>query len=77
MSSGNGTLEKPPYIECEGCGGRGFVKARVDVESRIPGNNTSKSLVIRDHDRCNGAGIMILREHSRGDAPYYGAPKLW
>lgn len=69
MSSGNGTLEKPPYNECPDCGGNGFVKGPID-------GRTGKRIV-RDCARCNGAGIMILREHSRGDASYYGAPKLW
>lgn len=78
MTEGNGTLEMPPYIECEGCKGRGIVKARVDAEYRVPGRkDPAQVTVFREHDRCNGAGILILRiPVTKKASPYYGAPKL-
>lgn len=49
---------RAPYIECDGCHGKGFTMAR------------------REHNACNGAGILILRIPRNGAEPYYGAPKL-
>jgi hypothetical protein len=65
-----------PYIECPGCAGRGLVRARVDEETRLASKDPSKRTIWMEHERCNGAGILILRETLRGGAPYYGAPKL-
>lgn len=62
-------VDMPPYIECSDCAGRGYVK--------LPPEERTADRTTRDHERCNGAGILILREPSRkGNAPYYGAPKL-
>lgn len=78
MSEGNGTRELPPYIECEGCVGRGLVKIRVDAETRLVYGvkDPAQKLVRVPHERCDGAGIMILRSTGRGGRPYYGRPKL-
>jgi hypothetical protein len=77
MSEGNGTAVLPPYIECPDCYGRGLVRVRVDNEDRLSAKDPSQITVWREHGRCNGGGILILREaQRRGRSPYYGAPKL-
>ena len=77
MSEGNGTLELREYIECPECYGRGLVRARIDDETRLSSKDPAKRTVWKEHDRCNGAGILILRQPQRqGASPYYGAPKL-
>jgi hypothetical protein len=75
MSEGNGTVQLAPYVQCEGCRGTGLVRARVDAESRLGGKDQPQVTAFREHGRCNGAGIRILRQPQRGE-PYYGAPKL-
>jgi hypothetical protein len=70
-------VDMAPYIECPDCAGRGYVKAHVEEATRLRTTEPNQKTVIRDHDRCNGAGILILREPSRkGNPPYYGAPRL-
>lgn len=78
MSDGNGTLELPQYIECAGCVGRGLVKIRVDADMRLLYGikDPAQKLVRVAHERCAGAGIMILRSTGRGGKPFYGRPKL-
>ena len=77
MSEGNGTLELAPYIGCPECRGRGLIRARIDDETRLASKDPSQVTVWREHDRCHGAGILILRKPAReGNTPYYGAPKL-
>jgi hypothetical protein len=56
-----------PYIECGGCYGRGYVKGPVDEQTG--------QRILRDHEPCNGSGILIRREHHGGEF-HYGAPKL-
>jgi DNA-directed RNA polymerase subunit RPC12/RpoP len=75
VSKENGTLELAPYIDCPDCHGRGIVKMRVDQESRVQGKDPATGLVVRPHARCDGAGILILRQ-GRNVQPYYGRPKL-
>ncbi len=78
MSQGNGTAAEilKPYIECPDCAGRGYVKVRVDAETRLLLKDPEQKTIIRDHERCSGAGILILRRSVRGGEPYYGRPKL-
>lgn len=69
-------LERPPYIQCTGCYGRGFIRVRIEAESRLLSKDPSQTHILREHDACNGAGIMILRTPRNGAEPYYGSPKL-
>lgn len=61
------TEAPPQVIECDGCFGRGFVKGPVDENTGLR--------ITRHHDRCNGAGILILKEWNGGE-PVYRALKL-
>lgn len=62
--------EVPTVIECDGCSGWGIVKGPID-------ESTGKRTVV-EHERCNGAGILILVRVIAGEHPYrvYRAPKL-
>lgn len=57
----------PDYIPCPGCHGNGFIKGPID--------EASGERLVKDHDRCNGAGILILRHPQKGQ-PFYSGPKL-
>jgi hypothetical protein len=60
----------PPYISCggtHGCDGRGIVRGPID--------EATGRRIVREHGRCNGAGILILRRFPHGRTGYR-APKL-
>jgi len=67
MTCGVTTLP-PPVVECAGCSGKGFHLGPLDEETG--------ERPILEHDRCNGAGILIRRIPANGGEPFYGALKL-
>lgn len=61
--NGRAAVDRPPYIECPGCHGNGFLKGPLDEATGVR--------ELRDHDRCNGSGILVLRPNG-----LYRGPKL-
>lgn len=57
----------PEYIPCPGCEGKGFIMGPID--------EPTGDRILKDHERCNGTGILI-RRHPRKGRPFYGAPQL-
>lgn len=57
----------PEKVECEPCHGRGFTKTY---------NENTGTWDRREHEACNGAGILLLRGIGNGGEPVYTAPKL-
>ena len=67
-SLGSFVMDPPPaYKACAGCAGGGYVRGPID--------EATGRRILRDHDACNGSGVLILRG-SKSGRPIYGAPKL-